>query len=48
MRGKYGEKMCIASCKGELLKIEISKRARRLAGVLNILIDYAQIGLGST
>lgn len=48
MRGKYGEKMCIASCKGELLKIEILKRARRLAGVLNILIDYAQIGLGSS
>lgn len=39
--------MCITTFKGELLKIEILKRARRLTGVLNILID-APIGLGST
>lgn len=41
--GKGGEErvMRITAFKGELLKIEILMRARRLAGVLNILIDDA-------
>lgn len=34
--------MRITAFKGELLKIEILMLARRLAGVLNILIDDAQ------
>lgn len=37
-----GRVMRITAFKGELLKIEILMRARRSAGVLNILIDDAQ------
>lgn len=49
MRGGGGKRvMRITAFKGELLKIEILMRARRLAGVLNILIDDAQIGIGSS